>query len=138
MRHYPSNSHEAMARVVSLALMADGAIDLTEIETMKRHEIIKSLGLNDRQFDKVFHDFCDDMMAFSHHGPSGQPELDHKTLDILLGEIQDPQLQNRLLSTILNVVNSEGSLSVGESRLVSRAIACWGLDVRDSRILPSN
>lgn len=134
MRHYPSNSQEAMARIISLALMADGAIDLTEIESMKRHEIIKCLGLNDRQFDKVFHDFCDDMMAFAHHGPSGQPELDHKTLDTLLGEIQDPQLQNRLLSAILNVVNSEGSLSVGEIRLVSRAMACWGLDVRDPRI----
>lgn len=130
MRHYPSNSPEAMARIIALALMADGAIDLSELETLKRHQITKELGLDDRQFDKVIHDFCEDMMTFAHHGPSGQLELDQQSIDALLGEIQDPEVQNQLLSAVLHIVNAEGSLLCGEVALVSRAMTCWGLDLR--------
>ena len=80
MRHYPSNSPEAMARIIALALLADGAIDLSELESMKHLDITKDLGLNDRQFDKVIHDFCDDMMTFAHRSPAGQLELDQKSI----------------------------------------------------------
>jgi len=31
MRHYPTNSPEALARVVAIAMMVDGAIDSTQI-----------------------------------------------------------------------------------------------------------
>jgi uncharacterized tellurite resistance protein B-like protein len=130
MRHYPTNSPEAMARIVALALLADGAIDLSELESMKRHEITKGLGLDDRQFDKVVHDFCNDMMTFAHRAPTGQFELDQKSIDALLAEIQDSELQSRLLSAILNIVNAEGNLLASEVTLVSRAMTCWGLDLR--------
>jgi uncharacterized tellurite resistance protein B-like protein len=130
MRHYPSNSPEAMARIIALALMADGAIDLSELESLKRHEITEDLGLDDRQFDKVIHDFCEDMMTYAHRAPSGQFELDQKSIDALLGEIQDPELQNQLLSSMLHIVNAEGTLLSGELVLVSRAMARWGLDIR--------
>jgi uncharacterized tellurite resistance protein B-like protein len=130
MRHYPSNSPEAMARLVALALMADGAIDLSEVESLQRHKITKQLGLDDRQFDKVVHDFCEDMLAFAQPAPSGQLELDHECIDSLLDEIQDPDLQNRLLSAMLNIVNAEGNLMRGEVVLVSRAMKRWGLDLR--------
>jgi uncharacterized tellurite resistance protein B-like protein len=130
MRYYPSNSPEAMARIIALALMADGAIDLSEIKSLQRHEISKNLDLDDRQFDKVVHDFCEDMMTFAHHAPSGQFELDQKSIDALLGEIQDPDLQNQLLSAMLHIVNAEGKLLSGEAVLVSRAMTRWGLDLR--------
>ena len=35
MRHYPSDSPEAMTRVVALALLANGAIDPGELEVLK-------------------------------------------------------------------------------------------------------
>ena len=130
MRHYPTNSPEAMARIVALALLADGAIDLSELESMKRHEITKGLGLDDRQFDKVVHDFCNDMMTFAHRAPTGQFELDQKSIDALLAEIQDSELQSRLLSAIFSIVNAEGNLLASEVTLVSRAMTRWGLDLR--------
>lgn len=130
MRHYPSDSPEAMARIIALALMADGAIDLSELKSLKHHEITKDLGLDDRQFDKVVHDFCEDMMTFAHRASTGQFELDQKSMDALLGEIQNPELQNQLLSAMLHIVNAEGKLSSGEAVLVSRAMTRWGLDLR--------
>lgn len=129
MRHYPSDSPEAMARIVALTLLADGAIDLSELETMKRHEVSDSLGLDDRQFDKVIHDFCDDMMTFAHRATDGRFELDPKSVDALLGEIRDKKLQDRLLSVMLSIVNAEGKLSTGEMDVVSRAMIRWGTTI---------
>jgi uncharacterized tellurite resistance protein B-like protein len=130
MRHYPSDSPEAMARIVALTLLVDGSIDLSELETMKRLEVTNSFGLDDRQFDRVVHDFCDDMMTFAHRAPGGQFELDQKSIDALLDEIRDPELQNRLLSVMLHIVNAEGMLLAGEVSLVSRAMIRWGLNLR--------
>lgn len=130
MRQYPPDSPEAMARIVALALMADGAIDLSELESLRRYRVTAQIGLDDRKFDKVVHDFCEDMMTFAHCAPAGQFEIDNTIIDSLLDEIQDAQLQNRLLSTMLHIVNAEGVLLRGEAALVSRAMTRWGLDLR--------
>lgn len=41
MRHYPTNSPEALARVVAIAMMADGAIDSSKLKSLERNDIIK-------------------------------------------------------------------------------------------------
>ena len=53
MRHYPTNSPEALARVVAIAMMADGAIDSSELKSLERHDIIKRLGLDHDRFDQM-------------------------------------------------------------------------------------
>jgi hypothetical protein len=39
MRNYTTDSAEAMARVVSLALLADGALDRSELDSLEKHSI---------------------------------------------------------------------------------------------------
>jgi hypothetical protein len=36
MRHYTTDSAEAMSRVVALALLADGALDHSELESLTK------------------------------------------------------------------------------------------------------
>ena len=48
MRHYPSVSPEAMGRLVALTLMADGAIDASELKQIDHTDTIRRLGLNDK------------------------------------------------------------------------------------------
>ena len=55
MRHYTTDSPEASARILALALLADGAIDLSELRTLQSHDIAKCVGLDDFHFDKVIH-----------------------------------------------------------------------------------
>lgn len=77
--HHASIRHrqlKAIARIVALSLMADGAIDLSEVESMQRNKIISSLGLSNPLFDKVTHEFCEDMLTFANRTPAGQYELD--------------------------------------------------------------
>ena len=58
MRHYPSDSPEAMGRLVALTLMADGAIDASELRQLDHTDTIRRLGLNEASFDKVTSTFC--------------------------------------------------------------------------------
>ena len=63
MRQYPSDSPEALTRIVALALMADGIIDPSELRLLKDQEILSRLGLDPDSFDRVFYEFCTDMLT---------------------------------------------------------------------------
>jgi uncharacterized tellurite resistance protein B-like protein len=137
MRHYPSDSPEAMARIVALVLMADGAIDLSEIETLDRHRTVAHLGLDQAGFDKVVHEFSEDMLTYAHRMPSGQLELDQDTMALLLGEIRNPLLQKKLLRTMLDIVNADGRLAGSEAVLVSKAMKLWEIDLYEILHVPA-
>ncbi|MCX9155416.1 TerB family tellurite resistance protein [Niveibacterium sp. 24ML] len=131
MRHYPSDSPEAKARVVALALLADGAIDLNEIAALERHEVVARLGLAHPEFDRVVREFCEDMLVSANRLPSGQVELDEATIDALLDDIRDPLTRKRMLRAVLDIVNADGRLADGEAVLVSHAMQRWDLDLYD-------
>ena len=131
MRHYPSDSPESMGRLVALTLMADGAIDASELKLLDRKDTIRRLGLNHERFDKLIHELCDDMLLSAHRTRSGQLELDPENIDLLLAEIQHPMLQKRVLRMMLDVVNADRKLSGGEAVLVAEAMKFWGIDLHE-------
>ena len=129
MRHYPSDSPESMGRLVALTLMADGAIDSSELSTLDRKDTVRRLGLDHASFDKLIHDLCDDMLSSACRSPSGLLELDVQHIDLLLAEIQHPVLQRQVLRMMLDVVNADRKLSGGEAVLVAEAMRYWGIDL---------
>ena len=129
MRHYPSDSPEAMTRGVALALLVDGAIDLSELETLRRNDIVNRLGIDHARFDKVIHEFCDDMLTYVNLKPSGQYELDPQSIGHLLGDVTNPKLQKQVLSVMLDIVNADGNLARSETALVAQALKHWKLDL---------
>jgi len=136
VRQYATDSPEATARIVALTLMADGAIDLSETEALQRHEIISKLGLESSLFDRVVHEFCEDMMAFAYRATSNRHELDSVSINALLNEIRDADKQNMLLSSMFNIVNAEGTILPGESALIAQALRVWRLDNRTASDSP--
>lgn len=137
MRHYPSDSPEATGRIIALALLADGAIDLSELESMEHHDIVNHLGLDQERFDKVVHRFCEDMLLYAHRTSSGQLELDQEAITLLLADIRNPQLQKKLLRAMLDVVNADGRLAGGEAVLVSQAMKLWEIDLYEVSHVPT-
>ncbi len=130
MRQYATDSPEATARILALALLADGAIDFSEVESLQQHKIIGKLGLDNSLFDKVVHEFCEDMLSSAHQAASGRPELDSESIDALLNEIRDPDKRNTLFSSMLNIFNAEGMILAGECVLIAQALKVWRLDSR--------
>lgn len=129
MRHYPSDSVEAVARVVSLALLADGGLDNSELRTLERNEILERLQIGDDTFDRVLHEFCDDVLLTARAPNVGQIELDSEAIDGLLSDVRSPALQKQTLRAILDIVAADQCLNGGEAVLVSRAMSRWQLDL---------
>ena len=129
MRHYVTNSPESMGRLVALTLMADGAIDASELNQLDHKDTIRRLGLNESSFDQLIHELCDDMLTSGYRTAAGQLELDVKSIDLLLAEIQHPVLQKQVLRMMLDVVNADHKLSGGEAVLVAEAMRFWGIDL---------
>ncbi|MDQ5960267.1 MAG: hypothetical protein QG592_1349 [Pseudomonadota bacterium] len=137
MRHYAPDSPEASARIIALALLADGAIDLSEIDSIRHYKIVEKIGIGDECFNKVIRDFCEDMLVSAHRTTAGQLELDRDTVVELLGDIRQPAEQHKLLRSILDIINSDGSLAGSEAVLVSEAMKRWEINLLDvSRVDP--
>lgn len=137
MRHYQPDSPEAMARVVALALLADGGLDKTELDTLERLGVVGQLGMTNDEFDEVVHEFCDDLLAVSMRDASGQIALDRETIDSLLADIQSADKQLQLVRILLDLVNADGRVTTGEMVLVSQAMARWGLALAERPVTES-
>ncbi len=137
MRHYPANSPEALARVVAIAMMADGAIDFSELKSLERHDIVRRIGLDQDGFDKVFYEYYADLSICAERLPSGQFELDGLTIGLLFDEIRDAQLQKKAVRAMLDIVNADRSLTGSEASLIAQALKQWDValyEVSDTSI----
>jgi uncharacterized tellurite resistance protein B-like protein len=133
MQPYPPDSPEATIRVVALALLADGAIGLDELASLKQHRFVPSLGLDSSHFDQVIHQFCDDLLASEIRKSNGEYQLTPKCVGLLLAEIHEPGLRQKALSMMLDIVNADGLLSRGETALLAQVLSHWGLGLRPSQ-----
>ncbi len=129
MRHYETDTPEALARIAAAAVLADGGLDPTELQLLEANTVPARLGMSTAEFDRVVHEFCDDMQIVSLRDHSGQLVLDRETIDQLLADVRAPDLQMRVLRIVLDVVSADGTLSPGEATLVSQAMTRWGLEL---------
>lgn len=129
MRHYERDTPEALARIVAAAVLADGGLDQTEIESLKNNNVIQRLGMSESEFDRVVHEFCDDLHVVSLRDHVGQLALDRETINHLLSDVGSPNLQLHLLGILLDIVSADGRLTPGELTLVSQAMTRWGLEL---------
>lgn len=125
MRHYPSDSTEAMARVVALALLADGPTDLGELDALKSGGCCFRLGIDRCRFDQIIDEFCDDLEACGKRRPSGQYDLSAECIRELLNDISDPTLRKRALEMMLDIITADGVLVREETGLISQVVDCW-------------
>jgi uncharacterized tellurite resistance protein B-like protein len=136
LRNYPPDSPQASARILAMALLADGSIDLSELSALARRGTLQRLGISEAAFDDVIHDLCADLLIDNSSPVSGYLVLGRDLLRRLLGDIGDPTLQKKLLRGVLDIVHADGELAGGEAVLLSVAADCWDIDPFDSyRIL---
>lgn len=136
LRDYPADSPQASARILAMALLADGSIDFAELSALARRGTLQRLGISEAAFDDVIHDLCTDLLIDNSPPVSGYLVLGRDLLRRLLGDIGDPTLQRKLLRGVLDIVHADGELAGGEAVLLSVAADCWDIDPFDSyRIL---
>ena len=129
MRSYPADSPDAMARIVVLALLADGAVDISEMTLIEKQQIIRRIGLDQQGFDRVMGEFSDDLQEDAWLDETKHLEIDNEKLDQLLNEIKQRPLQKKLLRLILEIIDADRLVDGGEAVLLTRAIEIWGIDL---------
>ncbi len=136
MREYSKDKPEAVARILILALLADGTVNRSETWFLERKGVIRRIGLEDEQFDQLFYAFCEDMLSTAKRLSSGQLELDAKNINRLLQEIRDPTLQKETFRTMLDILNADRCLTAGEAALIVQVIQQWGIDLHEVSYTP--
>ncbi|MBL8492158.1 MAG: hypothetical protein JNM82_15365 [Rhodocyclaceae bacterium] len=129
LRTYPTDSPRAKARLVVLALLADGRLDTGELEGLDRRGVFAALGIARNDFYEVLYDFCSDLARLS--GSRGDYLLTPAALAPLFAEVQGPATRQAMMRQIFDAIRSDGRLHAGEARLFWNAVDAWGMPPGD-------
>ncbi|WP_096669701.1 TerB family tellurite resistance protein [Polaromonas sp. AET17H-212] len=127
MRSYPRNSPQAAARIVALAMLADGSMCKKELDTFDRLDVDAQIGLDKAEFHAVVQTFCEDLLSAAHSSWSDMCRVDPKTLAELMAEIDSPELRRKLIGLCVTIVEADGRVADGESIVLVAAVEHWGL-----------
>lgn len=131
LRVYPANSPRAKARLVALAMLADGRLDDAELERLGQKGTFAELGIARDDFFEVLYDFCADIENL----PRGDTNylLSPAILDQLFGEINNSAERQLLLRQIFDMIRSDGHLDDSEAHLFWHAIDTWKFRAAETR-----
>jgi uncharacterized tellurite resistance protein B-like protein len=129
LRAYPIDSPRAKARLIVLALFADGRVDAAELETLTRRGVFADLGITREDFFEVLYEFCADAIGL----PEGRGNylMSPALLETLLAEVRNAGERQKLVRLIFDVIRSDGHLADGEARLFWKALDTWRLRLDD-------
>lgn len=125
MRTYPTNSPHAAARLLAMALVADGNYSLTEIRALDRIQASRRLGLAPRALKQVLDTFCEDLLAAAGGRWTGSADMDEATRQQLLDEVRDPALRAQVVDLCQAIVQADGHEAVGEAALLDTLARAW-------------
>jgi hypothetical protein len=131
LRAYAPDSPRAKARLIVLALLADGRLDERELETLDRRGVFAALGITREDFVQVLYDFCGDVAERLPVG-TGSYRLSPAALAGLFDEVTDAAGRDTLLKLIFAVISSDGQLSDAEENVYWSAIDAWKPQVKKS------
>lgn len=127
MRHYETDSPHAAARIIALALLADGGLDQAELEAVSAMRLLGRLGLDDDAFDELVRDYCHDLELSTPHFDAARLHPAGEVVDALLDEIRDPQLRAVLLDAMQQIIAADGIETEREVEFLASALRQWGI-----------
>jgi uncharacterized tellurite resistance protein B-like protein len=131
MRTYPTNSAQAVSRLLALTMIVDGHLAPSELKAMHASGMPTQAMLGEDEFDDVVRDLCEDLLASAARRSSHEVEIDSRLLDTLLGEVDDSALRLSLMKTMLDIVHADSVLDTRETILIERAFKAWSVPRRD-------
>jgi uncharacterized tellurite resistance protein B-like protein len=126
MRSYPTDSPQAAARLLAMALVADGNYSLTEIRALDRLKASRQLGLEPDALKEVINTFCEDLLMAAQGEWTGSARMDERTRQQLLDEVRDPALRAQTVNLCKAIVQADGHEADGEAALLDALTRAWG------------
>ena len=132
MKTYPSNSPEAMARIVAMTMITDARLDDRELDIMERLHFYQLLGLGKRAFSQVVQDYCADLLAAG--TPDGRIDLmDQASIDAIVDAVDDPAKRAVMANMLLNIVKADGFFHDAELALFRYVLERWDISFDEIR-----
>ena len=128
MRHYVSNSSQAIARILALSMLIDGVDDEIEYRLIEENGSLAELGVSRAQVDQAMQAFYEDLDLGVSMSRTLDQRLTASDLSRLLGEITDPAIQQTLLQGMMRIAIANDQVSAGEARLIREALLQWTND----------
>lgn len=125
MRSYPTDSPQAAARLLAMALVADGNYSLTELRALDRLKASRQLGLEPDALKAVIDTFCEDLLMAAQGEWTGSARMDESTCEQLLGEVRDPALRAQTVDLCKAIVQADGHEADGEAALLDALTRAW-------------
>lgn len=129
LRAYPLNSPRAKARLIVLALLADGRLEKQELDSLDQRGVYATLGLSREDFVEVLFDFCSDAARLP--SDTGNYHLTPSVLAGIFSEVEHVPARTALMRHIFEIICSDGRLTAGEERLFWGAVDAWNLRFAD-------
>lgn len=127
MTSYPRNSPQACARILALAMLADGSMCKQELDTFDRLDLHEAIGLDKDGFHAVVQTFCEDLLTAARANWSDTCRVDPDSLAAWMAEIDIPELRRKLIDLCVAIVEADGRVADSESIVLEAAVALWGL-----------
>ncbi len=121
MRNYPLNSPQAAARIVALALIADGHVNKRELDALDRIAAHEQLGMARDDLHAVVQTLCEDLMVAAQLCWDSAWRLEAAALAELMAEIDDPVLWCKVMQVCEAVIDADGHVSEGELAVIRAA-----------------
>ncbi|MEC5384892.1 TerB family tellurite resistance protein [Uliginosibacterium sp. H3] len=125
MRSYPLNSPQAAARIVALAMLADGNLSKAELDALAESGAEAQLGLRAGEWHDVVDAFCEDLMSNTHQTLGGACKIDPRALTALMAEVEDDDLRRKVLDLCVSVVDADAEIVEEEMIVLCAAAKHW-------------
>ena len=125
MRSYPTDSPEAAARLLAMALVVDGHYAMSEIKALDRLDAASRIGIAPEAMKAVIDGFCEDLVLATHGEWLGSSQIDEATRQQLFGEIRDPVLGAEVRRLCEAVMLADGHVADAETELLDAMARAW-------------
>jgi len=128
MRTYPQDSPRSVARLVALAMLADGHVCSREFDALVRAQAQLPNGLARPELEMLLRELYEDLTMSGHLGSMGGVHLDADTLAGLMAEVEDPALRLGVMRACASAIDADLHRTDAETEVLRAAERCWGID----------
>lgn len=128
--HSPSQSRAA-ARVLALALLADGRLSAGERAALQAGDaVMREIGIAPEMLESELQSCSGSLLAARDPDWEGACLPGAEALRGLLADVGDRECRHRLFRLCADIAEADGELSEGEFRLLAAALEQWGIHRR--------
>lgn len=137
MRSYPSDSPQAVSRLLALTVISDGGGSPPEIAATYRLSILDYARIDEDVFDQVLQELTADLPTTA----NGLVKVEAEMIDQCIGEIRHPELRLRVWEAMWELAYADNNVAYSEGILLQRAADVWGIELNangSGRIVGAN